>query len=70
MGQNGRNPWSRRETRLFLVLAAGQILLLALILLFGSIKYEVSDDFIMEMVVSGAYTGVPDAHMMFSNIIW
>lgn len=70
MGQNGRNPWSRRETRLFLVLAAGQLLLLALILLFGSIKYEVSDDFIMEMVVSGAYTGVPDAHMMFSNIIW
>ena len=23
---------------------------------------------IMEMVVSGAYTGHPDAHMMFSNI--
>ena len=70
MGRNAKNLWSKRETRLFLVLAAGQILLLALILLFGNIKYEVSDDFIMEMVVSGAYTGRPDAHMMFSNIIW
>lgn len=70
MGRNGKHIGHSRETRLFLALAAGQILLLALILLFGSIKYEVSDDFIMEMVVSGAYTGKPDAHMMFSSIIW
>ena len=56
------------KKKLFFVLAAAQVVLLLCILLFCSIKYEVSDDFIMEMVVSGAYTGHPDAHMMFSNI--
>ena len=56
------------KKKLFFVLAAAQAVLLLCILLFCSIKYEVSDDFIMEMVVSGAYTGHPDAHMMFSNI--
>lgn len=56
------------KKKLFFVLAAAQVVLLLCILFFCSIKYEVSDDFIMEMVVSGAYTGHPDAHMMFSNI--
>lgn len=56
------------KKKLFFVLAAAQAVLLLCILFFCSIKYEVSDDFIMEMVVSGAYTGHPDAHMMFSNI--
>lgn len=56
------------KKKLFFVLAAAQAVLLLCILLFCSIKYEVSDDFIMEMVVSGAYTDHPDAHMMFSNI--
>ena len=56
------------KKKLFFVLAAAQAVLLLCILLFCSIKYEVSDDFIMEMVVSGAYTGHPDAHMMFFNI--
>ena len=59
---------SRKNKRLFWILAAAQIILLAAVLLLCNIKYEVSDDFIMEMVVSGAYTGQPDAHMMFSNI--
>ena len=58
----------RRRKHLFWILAALQVILLALILLLCNIKYEVSDDFMMEMVVSGAYNGRPDAHMMFSNI--
>ena len=64
-----RTTEDRQARRLFLLLAAGQILLLVMILLFANIKYEVSDDFIMEMVASGAYTGQPDSHIMFSNIL-
>ena len=64
----GRSIDNRKSKRLFRVLAALQVMLLAAILLLCNIKYEVSDDFIMEMVVSGAYNGRPDAHMMFSNI--
>lgn len=59
----------RRRKVLFLSLSIGQLLLCVCVLLFCNIKYEVSDDFIMEMVASGAYTGEPDAHIMFSNII-
>ena len=35
----------------------------------GCIKYEVSDDFVMEMMVSGAYTGKPSPFIMFMNPI-
>lgn len=45
---------------------------LALLLLFafsGCMKYEVSDDFIMEMIVSGAYTGSPSPFVMFMHPI-
>lgn len=37
-------------------------------LIFGSVKYEVSDDFIMQMIVSGGYTGVPSPEIVFMNI--
>lgn len=45
---------------------------LVLLLLFafsGCMKYEVSDDFIMEMMVSGAYTGSPSPFIMFMHPI-
>ena len=64
-----RSVPERQAKRLFLLLAAGQVLLLGLILLLCNIKYEVSDDFIMEMVASGVYTGQPDSHIMFSNVL-
>ncbi len=60
---------ARRRKVLFLSMSIGQLLLCVCVLLFCNIKYEVSDDFIMEMVASGAYTGEPDAHIMFSNVI-
>ena len=43
-----------------------------LILLFSPIKYEVSDDFLMEALVSGAFSssGTPNPHILFSNVIW
>lgn len=56
--------------RTFTLLVCFHILMLVFILLFCNIKYEVSDDFIMEMILSGVYTGKNDVHIMFSNVIW
>lgn len=36
-------------------------------LISGTMKYEVSDDFMMEVMVSGAYTGTPSPYIMFMN---
>lgn len=69
MDSTDNNMLEEKKRRLFLLLSVGQIGLLILILLFANVKYEVSDDFMMEMVASGAYTGQPDPHIMFSNII-
>ena len=56
-------------------LTFGSVLLLQIVALFAifvffDIKYEVSDDFVMEMILSGTYTGKHDVHIMFSNILW
>ena len=40
------------------------------ILLFCDIKYEVSDDFLMASIMSGAYGDAPNPHMIFINILW
>ena len=40
------------------------------ILLFCDIKYEVSDDFLMSSIMSGAYGDAPNPHMIFINILW
>ena len=40
------------------------------ILLFCDIKYEVSDDFVMASIMSGAYGDAPNPHMIFINILW
>lgn len=42
---------------------------LILVLLFCDIKYEISDDFIADAVLSGAYTGEYNPHMLFSNVL-
>ena len=52
-------------------LAAGiNLVFLLSILLFCDIKYETSDDFIMASIMSGAFGGEPNPHMIFINIIW
>lgn len=43
---------------------------LSAILLFCDVKYEVSDDFIMSAIMSGAYGSAPNPHMIFSSILW
>ena len=58
------------DRNIFPFLAVLHICVLAGIVLFGDIKYEVSDDFMMEMILSGLYTGKPDVHIMFSNVCW
>lgn len=39
------------------------------VLLFCDMKYEVSDDFVMDTILSGAYGTKYDAHLLFSNMI-
>lgn len=40
------------------------------ILLMCDVKYEVSDDFIMSTIISGAYGNGYNPHLMFINVIW
>lgn len=42
---------------------------LFLILIFCDLKYEVSDDFVMASIMSGAYGDTQNPHMVFVNII-
>ena len=43
------------------------MIFLLLFLCSGTMKYETSDDFMMEVVVSGAYTGDPSPYILFMN---
>lgn len=54
-----------------LILAVGiNVFFFLSILIFCDIKYEVSDDFIMAAIMSGAFGNEPNPHLMFINIIW
>lgn len=44
------------------------VIFLVSYLIFGNIKYEVSDDFIMQLIVSGKYSGTPSPEIVFMNI--
>ena len=44
------------------------IFALGLVLLCCDLKYEVSDDFVMSTIVSGAYGAGRNPHLIFSNI--
>lgn len=56
------------NSKLLLALLINGFVLL-LVLLFCDMKYEVSDDFIMSTIMSGVYTGHPNPHMIFINIV-
>ncbi|MBP5260528.1 MAG: hypothetical protein J6Z43_00205 [Clostridiales bacterium] len=45
-------------------------LFLCLAIVFCDPKYETSDDHIVDAILSGAFTGEYDPHLLFSNIIW
>lgn len=55
--------------RTWILILLHGIVMLA-ILLFCDVKYEVSDDFVMELIASGAFSGTPDAHLMFCSYLW
>ena len=45
------------------------LIFLLLVLMFCDMKYEVSDDFVMASILSGAYGDTPNPHMIFVNIL-
>ena len=45
------------------------ISLVVLILVFGHIAYGANDDYSMMTIASGQIDGIPDAHLVFSNVI-
>lgn len=58
-----------KKSNVWLAVGINLVFLLS-ILLFCDIKYETSDDFIMASIMSGAFGGEPNPHMIFINIIW
>ncbi len=66
--KNGTEPLHKNTV--FWILAGLHLLIFAACMLFGNIKYEVSDDFVMEMMLSGTYSGVPEARLLFGNMLW
>ncbi len=59
-----------KQNRSFLCLLSLQIVFTIMILLFCDIKYEVSDDFIMSLIASGAFNGSPSPYIMFPNVLY
>jgi hypothetical protein len=53
-----------------LLWAAGvNLILLGLFLVSATPNYETNDDLLMQLIASGFYTGHPDTHLVFTNII-
>jgi len=46
------------------------ILFFLIINYFFNIRFEANDDILMSLIASGKYSGTPDAHLVFSNIIY
>lgn len=65
-----KSVWNRIEEHYFFTAIAVNAVFLILAILFCEIKYETSDDYIMAAIISGAYTGTPNPHMIFINILW
>lgn len=66
-----RNQYIYRiwNSDIFLAVMINTVFILS-ILLFCDIKYEVSDDFVMSAIMSGAYGNQPNPHLIFINILW
>lgn len=52
----------------FVLAALLNVVIFILDVLLCDFKYEISDDFVMEGVLSGAFTGSTDPHLLFSHI--
>ena len=62
-----KNNWIKNKYFICFLL---NLLFLIAALVFAETKYEVSDDFVMETIISGAYVTEPNPHMLFVNILY
>lgn len=53
----------------FFIAAMITLVSVFLVFLFCDIKYEISDDFVVDAILSGAFTGQYNPHMLFSNVL-
>ena len=61
---------TKRTNKRICILILLQMVVLLTVLLFCDIKYEVSDDFVMQLLSAGSFTGKPDAHLIFCSCLW
>lgn len=61
------NRKSLGEISPFAIACIFNAILLGLYYFSGTMKYEVSDDFLMQIMVSGTYSGEPSPYIMFMN---
>ncbi len=64
--EKGWRKWINSPVLMAFLLNA---IFLILVLLFCDMKYEVSDDYVMDAILSGAYGTGYDEHLLFSNIL-
>lgn len=66
-----KEEWkSKIEEHPLLTAVVINVLFFLLVFIFCEMKYETSDDYIMAAIMSGAYGGKPNPHMIYINIIW
>ncbi len=68
--REGRYGTAEHTAACTLILIGIHAAVLFAVLFFCEVKYEVSDDFMMELIASGAFNGKPDAHLMFCSYLW
>jgi len=64
----GPNDW-RTGLQVLWLGAFINLILFSLFLVFITPVYETNDDLTMQLIASGFYTGDPDAHLVFTNIL-
>lgn len=60
----------KNDKKNVLIAFAINTVFLLLVIMFCDMKYEVSDDFIVDSILSGAYGNGYDEHLLFSNILY
>ncbi|MBP5260411.1 MAG: hypothetical protein J6Z12_07280 [Paludibacteraceae bacterium] len=65
---NRLNSYIERYKLVFSLLLSN--VLLGSLMLFSSWHYEATDDYVMARIASGAYSGTPDAHLVFIHYLY
>lgn len=56
--------------KLFACLLGLQALIMTAACYFCRVRFEVSDDFVMELILEGAFDGTRDPYLMFTSVLW